>query len=141
MVFAGINWIAVLICVVFAMANGFVWYNPKTFFNTWWKVVGGGKEMPSGQNMGPVWAATIAAAAVKAIGMAIAVNVFADNLGGYSALNGLLTGLIVWAGVVAPTYLSNKLFAGHGVKVWLIEIGNHLVDFLAFGLLLGAWRI
>ena len=47
---------------------------------------------------------------------------------------------LLWLGFVAPTYLVNKLFAGHGLKVWAIEVGNHLVNFILFGAILGAWR-
>jgi hypothetical protein len=47
---------------------------------------------------------------------------------------------MMWFGFVAPTSLANKLFAGHGFKVWAIEVGNHLLNFLLFGAILGAWR-
>jgi len=42
--------------------------------------------------------------------------------------------------VVAATYLVNKLFTGHGAKVYAIEIGNHLVNFLIFGAIMRVWR-
>jgi hypothetical protein len=51
-----------------------------------------------------------------------------------------MAGFMLWLGFIAPTYLVNKLFAGHGLKVWAIEAGNHLVNFLLFGAILGAWR-
>jgi hypothetical protein len=47
---------------------------------------------------------------------------------------------MLWCGFIAPTYLVNKLFAGHGLKIWAIEVGNHLVNFVLFGAILGAWR-
>jgi hypothetical protein len=50
------------------------------------------------------------------------------------------TGVILWLGFVAPTSLVNKLFAGHGLKIWAIEAGNHLVTFALMGAILGAWR-
>jgi hypothetical protein len=49
-------------------------------------------------------------------------------------------GFMLWLGFIAPTYLVNKLFAGHGLKIWAIEVGNHLVNFLIFGALLAAWK-
>jgi len=52
----------------------------------------------------------------------------------------VLAGFMLWLGFIAPTYLVNKLFAGHGLKIWAIETGNHLVNFLLFGAILGAWR-
>ena len=59
---------------------------------------------------------------------------------GISAGSGALTGFMLWLGFIAPTYLVNKLFAGHSLKVWGIEVGNHLVNFVLFGIILGAWR-
>ena len=60
--------------------------------------------------------------------------------GGISWRTGALTGFMLWFGFIAPTYLVNKLFAGHGLKVWAIEVGNHLLNFLLFGAILGAWQ-
>jgi hypothetical protein len=59
---------------------------------------------------------------------------------GVNIATGILTGFMIWLGFVAPTYLVNKMFAGHGFSVWLIEIGNHLLNFVIFGAILGAWR-
>jgi len=53
---------------------------------------------------------------------------------------GALTGFVIWLGFVAPTHLVNKLFAGHGLKVRAIEAGNHLLNFVVFGAILGAWQ-
>lgn len=135
-----INWPALAVAVVISMINGGFYYNPKTFFPAWWKVVGNGKETPGGQNMAMVWILTIVAAAAKAYFIAVAVNIIAPAFGGMSWQTGLMTGLFLWGGFVAPTYLVNKMFAGHGIKVWLIEVGNHLIDFLLFGALFGLWR-
>jgi hypothetical protein len=60
--------------------------------------------------------------------------------GSINAISGAGTGFMLWLGFIAPTYLVNKLFAGHGLKVWAIEVGNHLVNFVLSGAILGAWR-
>lgn len=134
-----INWWLVLIGVVVSMINGSLWYNPKTLFNTWWDAVGGGKEAPGMENMGQVWGLTILSSAVKTVFIGVAVNAFAPLMGGFSLHAGLLTGFILWIGFIAPTYMVNKLFAGHGFKIWAIETGNHLVDFLIMGALFAVW--
>jgi Protein of unknown function (DUF1761) len=59
--------------------------------------------------------------------------------GGATAVDGIVTGALIWAGFVAPTYLVNKLFAGHPIYVWVIETGNHLLNFVLFGLILAIW--
>lgn len=136
--FISINWLAVLVCVVVSMVTGFIWYSPQVFFNIWWKKVGK-TEKPSMEGMGLVWTLTVLASAAQAVFLSIAVDVGAQALGWNGPVGGLLTAGAVWLGIVAPTYLVNKLFAGHGLGIWAIEIGNHLVNFLIFGAILGAW--
>lgn len=134
--FGSINWLAVVVCVVVSMISGSLWYNPKTLFPAWWDVVGGGKETPGMQNMGMTWGLTLLSSFVQAVAMSFMV----DNMGATDAASGALVGFMLWLGFIAPTYLVNKLFAGHGLKVWAIEAGNHLVNFLLFGAILAAWQ-
>ena len=134
--FSVINWLAVVVCVLVSMISGSLWYNPKTFFPAWWKVVGAGREQPGMENMGMTWALTVVSSAVQAIAMSFMVSA----LGTATAGAGAMLGFMLWLGFIAPTYLVNKLFAGHGLKIWAIEVGNHLVNFLLFGLILAAWR-
>jgi len=139
--FSSINWLAVVVCVVVSMISGSIWYNPKTFFPIWWKVVGKENQAPGMQNMGMTWTLTILSSFVQAVAMALMVNAMGSlMMGGPNLVNGALTGWMLWLGFIAPTYLVNKLFAGHGLKIWAIEVGNHLVNFLLFGAILGAWR-
>ena len=137
--FGAINWLAVIVCVIVSMISGSLWYNPKTFFPAWSKVVGNGRT-PGMQNMGRVWGVTVLASIVEAVSMAFMVNSMGNLMGGPSAATGASIGFMLWLGFIAPTYLVNKLFAGHGLKIWAIETGNHLVNFLLFGAILGAWR-
>lgn len=139
---ASINWLAVVACVIASMVSGMLWYNPQTFFLTWWKGIGKTEaHIPgSSKGMGVTWALTILSSAVQAVFMAFAVNLLSDFMGGPNLYSGVAVGFFVWLGVIAPTYLVNNLFAGFPIKVWAIEAGNHLVNFLAFGAILGAWR-
>lgn len=138
--FGAINWLAVLVCVIVSFAVGAVWYSPKVFFDIWWKGIGK-TGTPGMQNMGMTWALTALAAVVEAIAMAFMVDAVGGLMpGGPNLINGALTGFMLWLGFIAPTYLVNKLFAGHGLKIWAIEVGNHLLNFLLFGAILGAWR-
>lgn len=138
--FASINWLAVVVCVVVSMISGTLWYNPKTFFPIWWKGIGKTGEPGMEGNMGLTWGLTILSSLVQAIFVALLVNALGEVLGGVSLASGITTGFLLWLGFVAPTNLVNKLFAGHGLKIWAIEAGNHLVNFLLFGAILGAWR-
>ncbi len=138
--FSSINWLAVIVCVVISMVNGSIWYNPKTFFPMWWAVVGKGREQPGMENMGMTWALTILASFVQAVFMSLMVTAMGSMSGSATLTSGATAGFMLWLGFVAPTYLVNKLFAGHGLKIWAIEVGNHLVNFVLFGAILGAWH-
>lgn len=141
MVLSSINWLAVLACVAASMVSGSLWYNPKTFFLVWWKGIDKKEgEVPGQGNMGITWALTILASLVQAVFMALAVTVVGNLSGGATLLTGLVTGLLLWVGFIAPTYLVNHLFAGRSIKIWAIEAGNHLVNFILFSAILGAWR-
>jgi len=129
-----INWLAIVVCVVVAMISGFVWYHPKVFFPAWW--AGIGKSGAPGNPNPMIYVYTIVAAFVQALFVSFILNTMGSN----TLASGATAGFMLWLGFVAPTNLANKLFAGHGFKVWAIEAGNHLLNFLLFGAILGAWR-
>jgi hypothetical protein len=137
-----INWFAVAVCTILCMVSGSIWYNPRTFFPTWWKGIGKtDAEDPGGSgSMNLIWALTMLSCLVQAIFMAVAVSFTGQFIGGATGVSGVLTGIFLWVGFVAPTYLVNKLFAGHGFKIWAIEVGNHLVNFVLLGAVLGIWH-
>jgi len=135
--FSSINWLAVVVCVVVSMVSGFIWYHPKVFFSAWLKGIGKTEsEMNYQSPAAMIWGLTILSAFIEAAATGFMLNVMgSDTLGA-----GALAGFMIWFGFVAPTNLVNKLFAGHGLKVWAIEAGNHLVNLLLFGAILSAWR-
>ncbi|HAV78841.1 MAG TPA: hypothetical protein DCX53_15935 [Anaerolineae bacterium] len=136
--FSSINWLAVVICVVFSMVSGFIWYNPKLFFPAWWAGIGKTGDGSMEAAGASTWILTIVAGFVQAIFMSLMVNAMGSMTGGVTLASGATAGFMLWLGFVAPTNLVNKLFAGHGLKVWAIEAGNHLVNFVAFGAIVGA---
>ncbi len=141
--FGSINWLAVVACVILSMVSGAIWYNPKTFFPAWWKGIGKSESDVPGAagSMAMTWVLTILASFVQAVFMSLMVTAMGSMTpGGATLVSGATAGFMLWLGLIAPTSLVNKLFAGHGLKVWAIEAGNHLVNFVLFGAILGAWR-
>lgn len=132
--FGSINWLAVVVCVVVAIISGFIWYHPMVFFPAWW--AGLGKSGPPAPPNPMIYVFTLIAAFVEAVSVALMINV----MGGVTASSGALAGFMLWLGFVAPTSLVNKLFGRYELKVWAIEAGNHLLNFLIFGAILGAWH-
>ncbi|MGC1376838.1 MAG: DUF1761 domain-containing protein [Anaerolineales bacterium] len=136
-----INWLAVVACVIVSMIVGSLWFNQKTFFPIWWKAIGKtDKDEPGMLPMGMTWVLTIVASFIQAVFMALLVNAMGSMTSGGATLgSGALTGFLLWLGFVAPASLMNKLFAGQ-LKAWALETSNHLITFVLFGAILGAWH-
>ena len=139
--FSSINWLAVVVCVLASMMIGGLWFGPKTFFPIWWKAVGKAdvQAPSSGTSMAIVWGLIVVSSFVQAMFMALMVNAMGSLSGGATLGSGALTGFLLWLGFVAPSSLTNKLFADR-IKAWMIEVGNHLVTFVVMGAILGAWH-
>ena len=140
--FGSVNWFAVIACVIVSFIVGFFYFSPKVFFNIWWKALGKTeKDRPGMEGMGLTWTMTALGSIVLAVGMAFVVPAIAGGMtGGVNAVNGALTGFMLWLPFQAATSLSNRLFAQQGLKVWAIEAGNHLIVMVLMGAILGAWR-
>ena len=136
--FSSFNWLAVVVCVVVAMMSGFIWYHPAVFYRAWWRGIGKGDADPGDPNP-MIYVFTLIAAFVQAVAVGLMLNVMAV-MGSNTIAGGMAAAFMLWLGFVAPTNLVNKLFAGHGFKVWAIEAGNHLVNSLLFGAILAVWR-
>ena len=141
--FSSINWLAVIACVLASMVIGSIWFNPKVFYPAWSKALEQiDKTDPNDQNMGPViriFGLTILASFVQAVFMSLMVNAMGSISGGATLASGATAGFLLWLGFVAPSSLTNKLFADR-VKAWYYEAGNHLITFVVMGAILGAWR-
>lgn len=135
-----INWLAVVLCVVASLIIGSTWFSPKVFFPAWMKAIEKTEMNDSNdQNMAPViriFGLTILASLVQAVFMGLMVNLMGGISGGVTLASGVLTGFLLWLGFVAPSSLTNKLFADR-VKAWYYEAGNHLVTFVVMGAIHG----
>ncbi len=140
MEFNSINWLAVALGVLASMVIGSVWFSPKTFFPIWWKAIGkSDSEDASGSSigMGLTWGLIVLSSFVQAIFMNFMVNAMGGMTGGASLASGALAGFLLWLGFVAPSSLTNKLFADR-IQAWVLEAGNHLVTFVVMGAIAGA---
>jgi hypothetical protein len=129
--FAGVSLLAVVLCVVAAMAVGFVWYSKPLFLTPWLASIG--KTPEFARQAKPVnYVIVIVAALLEALFLGALMN----GLGGATMAQGLQTGFMVWLGFVAATSASNAAFAGRSWRGWGIEAGNHLLTLLLMGVIL-----
>lgn len=137
--FDAINWLAVISATFVSFISGFIWFGPKTFYPAWWRAMGKSEneEPGSHQNMAIVFGSIIIALFVQALTLFLLLDWYQAKVGELTPTNGLLAGLIVGIGVVAATPLSHRLMGGHGFKVWILEVGNDVLNFALMGLIIG----
>lgn len=133
--FDSINWLAVLLCFLVNVVSGSLWFGPKTFFYQWWQALGRKRDQkPDGSPR--TWILLMFSSFLQAFFAVLIVPLIANALGGLHLTNALLAGLLLWVGFVAPSGLVNKLFPGT-LHAWALEQGNHLINYLAYGLIIG----
>ena len=99
--------------------------------------MGGDASAPGSLGMGVVWGGIVFAAFIQAVFMSLVVHAMGGISGGVTLASGALTGFLLWLGFVAPSSLTNKLFADR-IKAWVLEQGNHLITFVVMGAIVGA---
>ena len=141
---AAIHWPAVLVATFAAFVTGAICFGPKTFFPIWWKAMGRSPdEKPgTGLHMGVVFGSTFAGQFAQAVTLSLLVQTARQAAGteAFGAGDGALTGLLAGAGIAAASSLSHRLFAGHGFKVWALEVGGDVLGLVIMGAILGGWR-
>jgi hypothetical protein len=131
----GFNIWAVLAAAVSAFLLGGLWYSPVLFLKPWLKANGvNGEPKEQAHHPARVFGVSFVFALIAAL-------VFALLLGPAPSLSFALTrGLMVGGGFVAACFGINYQFAGRETKLWLIDGGYHVVQFLVYGLILGLWH-
>ena len=142
MIFSELNWLAVLAATFVAFVAGAIWFGPKTFFPIWWKLMGKGEADPaagSASNMAIVFGSTFLAAFTQAITVAIVIELASAGVSSFGPLQGALVGSLLGFGLAAASSLSHRLFAGHGFRVWVIEVGSDIVNLTLMGLVVASF--
>ena len=132
--FADINWAAFAVVYVIGFVVSSIWFGPKTFYPIWWKLMGD-RPMPTRDNQQgspfAMFGLTMLGLFVQVAAVALLVQVL--ELPG--AVIGLFVGL-----VAAFASLGHRMFAGHGVKVWAIEVTPDVIVAVIAGIILSLWR-
>ncbi len=133
--FANINWAAFAVVYVIGFMVSSVWFGPKTFYPIWWKLMGD-RPMPTRETQQgsplAMFGLTMFGLFVEMLAVALLVQVMTDVPG---ALVGLFVGLV---GAFAS--LGHRMFAGHGIKVWAIEVTPDVIVAVIAGIILSLWR-
>jgi len=142
-----INIWALLINVLISIVSGSIWYGPKTFYPAWQD---GLKQVPMPEmtdeerkkSFGKSMAIAVLTSIMLSASMALIVPVFSAAMSGgqVTVFSGLMTGFMLWLGVIVPSNLLNKTFAQFKPVVFFVEVGNYLVNFLLYGIVIGLFK-
>ncbi len=126
-----INWLAVIVAVVLSWAIGAGYY--MLLANQWLAAIGKSREQINGKDPSPF----IIGFACQLVMAIIIAAIMPGLFGATSALNGLLTGGLMWLGFVITSMTLNHRYAGEPWSRTLIDGGYLLLALLVQGLVIG----
>lgn len=122
-------WI-VLLAAVSSFLIGGLWYSPILFGKIWNAENG---SPPGDGHPAKVFSVSFGFSLVAAICFGMLVGA-SPGLG-----PAVQTGVLAGAGLVAASFGINYQFAQRSFKLWLIDGGYHIAQFLLFGVVFGLW--
>ena len=135
-----INYLAVLVSAVVAMAIGFFWYG-TLFGKFWMKLVGLTQEEVKSMKMTPLGAAIggLITSFLMAYVLAHGIEFGNAYLSTAGAGAGMMGAFWYWLGFAVPMTAMPYLWEGKSFKLWALNAGYYFVSFLAMGAILGSW--
>lgn len=127
-----VNWLAVIAAAASAFLLGGIWYGPL-FRQAWCREAG---IDPASAPSHP--ARVFGGAFVLSL---LAAFAFAVLLGPEPSLPlAVHHGALIGLAFIATSFGINYSFARRSLKLWLIDGGYHLLQFMLYGLILGLWH-
>lgn len=136
-----VNYLAVIVCAILAMALGALWYGPL-FGQKWMEIV---RMNPANlaarekmkKSAGPLYF-------IQFILVLFQVWVLAYYIQGWKEAPGLVNALWIWAAFIMPTIAASSMWNNDRAKIswtrFLIQADYQLLIFIMFGLILGNWQ-
>ena len=115
-----VNWVGVIVGNVALLVIGFVWFMPQVFGNRWIAYMGRPGEQLT---PGPDFILSILSGTLNSFVMAV----LALNLKASTAGDGVLLGLVVFAGFFLSYMTANTVFAKRSWGLWAIDVGHALI--------------
>lgn len=137
-----VNYWAILVCGVVAMIIGSIWHGPL-FGKAQMEVMGSDSMSPEQKesmkkSMWGMYGVQFVLALITAWALDMVILHWAGSAGAIEI------GLFLWFGFVVTLMGGGALWSGKSKKLswnmFLIGIGNELVTFIAFALILNAWK-
>jgi uncharacterized protein DUF1761 len=127
-----INWLAVIAAAASAFLLGGIWYGP--LFKQAWCREAGIDPASAPRHPARVFGSAFVLSLLAAFAFALLLG--PDPSPALAVHHGALIGLAF----VATSFGINYSFARRSLKLWLIDGGYHLLQFVLYGVILGLWH-
>lgn len=134
-----VNYLAIVVAGIAAMAAGFMWYGPALFGKEWMKLMGhtAATMEAAKKDMSKTYAISFALGLVSAYVLSH-VMTMSQNYFGYPRLStGLTSAFWMWLGFIMPVQATEVLFGGKKWKLFAINTGYQLAALAVMGVVLG----
>lgn len=135
-ILTGINYLAVIVSALIAMALGAFWYSPVLFGKAWMA----GIELKQEDISKNAATKSMIVSMITTLIEIFCLAALIETAKWSGVIIGAHVGLLTGVGLVAAVLLSNSMYEGRPVKVWFINASYRVVYFLIAGLILGAWQ-
>ncbi|MEH6421071.1 DUF1761 domain-containing protein [Pseudomonas sp. CGJS7] len=127
-----LNWLAILAATASAFVLGGLWYGPL-FKKAWCREAGMDPDAKPG-HPGRIFAVAIVCAFLAATIFSLLMPANAR------AVDGFGIGFVVGVFFVSMSFGINYAFAQRSLKLWMIDSGYHILQFILYGVIIGAWK-
>jgi len=132
------NWIAVIVAAVAAMAVGFVWYHQKVFGAAWMKSAGLSMDDTKEANMGKIFSISLL--------MCVIVSIYFARTMGYHDMeymtikHGIFHGLEAFGYTVLPVIVTNAMYEKRNWTYIATTSGYWAIAFCVIASIHSVWR-
>jgi len=130
-----VNYLAIIVAAIAAMALGFIWYHPKVFGGAWMRMAGVNPEGTPKQKMMVHMVLGLLVAGVSAYVLAHFVVVWAA----LTWVDALQLGFWVWLGFQVPILAGAVLWDKKPWALFYINAGYQLITMVVMALILVLW--
>ena len=129
-----INWMAVVVAALVAMAIGAIWYSPPIFGKRWMGLLHKNQKSLSKGGV----QAYVAVGIILLIESYVLAHIVSYS-GAVSAFEGAQTGFWVWLGFAAAASLLTYVIERRSKKLWLLDATYQLIVLVVMGAIIAAW--
>jgi len=134
--FEGLNLFAIVVAWLIACGVGAYWYSAAGFGKLWAKLSGVNHlEIPEKEAT-----AALISIVLSTVIQVAALAVVLNSLHATEIVDGLMVGLVLWAGFVAATTVGNTLYQRLGWRFWWLNASYFLLVMVVNSVLLTLWK-